>query len=653
MSLKNILVCAFTVIVSITLGQKKSVDSIKIILNLSIPDSVKMEKLYQYSKTGDKDSWQDMNALKAYKQLAVKNNIPIKICFANDEIGYKYQMKGFSDSAFKIYKESVDISLKNNDSSLWVRSVYKLGYLLSTIKQNEKAISYFELIENHIKNPAGKASIQIAIGANYMDMEENNLAIDYLHRALQYFESSDEVTVQHEYIYSNLGSIYLNKNNIELAEKYYSKTKEAAEKLNDQGGIIMAYMNLASLSNKKEKYRQALSYLKSIEDKVYTDFDDYKKLNFEYEYYKAYKGVNNLPKALEFLNKAYERRNELYKEENTKSMSDLEQKYQNKNKQLQIENQKLLITQKETEKSLITAQKKKQTAIFILVIGGLLANGIFIYNRYLKSKRDQKTILQQKNLIQEKQKEILDSINYAKRLQEAIIPSDTYWQSKLKDSFVLYIPKDIVAGDFYWMETSGDKLLFAAADCTGHGVPGAMVSVICSNAMNRAIKEFKLTDPGQILDKVRELVLETFEKSDSEVNDGMDISFCSLDLNTKKLKWAGANNPIWIIRADKGELEEIKPNKQPIGKFLNPTPFTTHEIALNPKDIVYCFTDGYADQFGGPKGKKLMYKKLKEQLLNIANLSVSEQKEKLVETFNFWKGDLEQVDDVTLVGFRI
>ena len=633
--------------------QNKPVDSISVIMNLNVHDSIKMRKLYLLSKTGNKDIWEDMFALKAFKKLAVKNNLPERICFVNNEIGYKYQMKGFSDSAFKIYKENVDIALKNKDSSLWVRAIYKVGFLLNSSKQNEKAAPYFELLEKYVKNPAGKASIQLAMGANYMDMGKQNLAMEYLHKALLFFESDNKPSEQLEFVYSNLGSIYLNQNKHDLAEQYFQKSKATAEQLNDNGGIIMSYMNLATLCNIQKKHRMALSYLKSIESRIENDYDDYKKMNFDYEMYKSYAGVNNFEKASQHLHKAYVRKEELYKAENSKTLTDIEQKYQNKNKQLEIENQKLLIAKKDSENILIAEQKKKQTGIFIAVIAVLLLNGIFIYNRYLKSKRDKETILHHKNLIQEKQTEILDSISYAKRIQEAIIPPMEYWQKHLPDSFVLYLPKDIVAGDFYWMDTDGDNILFAAADCTGHGVPGAMVSVICSNAMNRAIKEFKLRDPGMILDKVRELVLETFEKSTAQVNDGMDISFCVLNKQSKMLHWAGANNPLWILRATSNALEEIKPNKQPIGKFIHPEPFTTQRIQLNDGDTMYCFTDGYADQFGGEKGKKFMYRQLKNTLLKLARTPVNEQKQKLLDTFSAWKGELEQVDDVTFIGIKI
>ncbi len=253
--------------------------------------------------------------------------------------------------------------------------------------------------------------------------------------------------------------------------------------------------------------------------------------------------------------------------------------------------------------------------------------------------------------LRQRNKDILDSINYAKRLQDAIIPPLSVIKKYLPESFVLYKPKDIVAGDFYWMEHKGDSVLIAACDCTGHGVTGAMVSVVCSNALNRALNEFQIRDAGKLLDKTRELVLETFEKSESEVQDGMDISFCAINLKEGIIEWSGANNPLWYIRNN--ELHEIKGDKQPIGKQVGQKLFTTHKLKIQKGDIFYLFTDGYADQFGGPIGKKYKYKQLQQTLLNISSLSMDEQKEILDQTIENWKGELEQVDDILIVGIRV
>lgn len=253
--------------------------------------------------------------------------------------------------------------------------------------------------------------------------------------------------------------------------------------------------------------------------------------------------------------------------------------------------------------------------------------------------------------IARKNKEITDSINYAKRIQIAILPPVSLLRQQFPNSFILYKPKDIVAGDFYWMEEKDDIIFIAAADCTGHGVPGAMVSVVCSNALNRAVKEFGLRVPGKILDKVTDLVLETFEKSSSDVKDGMDISLLAFNKTTKQIQWSGAANPLWYI--DSGSFKEIDADKQPIGKNDNRVPFTTHDIVFSPNSTFYLFTDGYPDQFGGPKGKKFKYKKLEEILISNSNLSMRDQENILEQEFHNWKGDLEQVDDVTIIGIRV
>lgn len=272
----------------------------------------------------------------------------------------------------------------------------------------------------------------------------------------------------------------------------------------------------------------------------------------------------------------------------------------------------------------------------------------------------QRIQLEQRNL------EILDSINYAKRIQSAILPSKKLIREHLPNSFVLYKPKDIVAGDFYWMEAQENRTIIAAADCTGHGVPGALVSVICNNGLNRSVREYGLTDPGLILDKTREVVIAEFEKSEEEVQDGMDVAVVSLEFESEsesespqnsnsklKLNYSGAHNPLWIIRKDAKEISEIKANKQPIGKFDRPQPYTTHTIELNQGDTFYIFSDGYADQFGGEKGKKFKAANFKKLLLSIQQESMERQGELLEQAFENWKGSLEQLDDVCVIGVRV
>lgn len=217
------------------------------------------------------------------------------------------------------------------------------------------------------------------------------------------------------------------------------------------------------------------------------------------------------------------------------------------------------------------------------------------------------------------------------------------------------MPKDIVAGDFYWMESpviDNGLVLFAACDCTGHGVPGALVSVVCSNALNRTVKEFNVIQPALILDKVAELIVKDFSKDENEnVQDGMDISLCALNIETGEMQWSGANNPIWILRDN--NLIEIKGDKQPVGKYDTMHPFTNHKVPIQKGDTLYLFSDGYADQFGGQNNKKLTKAKFKELLLEIQNLNMLNQRNYLYEFHNKYKGSNEQVDDILIMGVKI
>ena len=244
---------------------------------------------------------------------------------------------------------------------------------------------------------------------------------------------------------------------------------------------------------------------------------------------------------------------------------------------------------------------------------------------------------------------MLDSIKYAERIQLALLKEDDETVKNLPSHFILFEPKDIVSGDFYWTYRIEDYWYIAAADCTGHGVPGAMVSVICNNGLNRSVREHGLSEPGKILDRTREIVIEEFEKSEEEVKDGMDIALCSIEGTT--LKYAGANNPLWIVR--KGEIIEIRANKQPIGQFQDPSPYTTHTVPILEGDSIYIFSDGFVDQFGGEKGKKFKSKAFKELLISIQDKDMMVQRELIDEVFENWRGDLEQIDDVCVIGVRI
>lgn len=263
-------------------------------------------------------------------------------------------------------------------------------------------------------------------------------------------------------------------------------------------------------------------------------------------------------------------------------------------------------------------------------------------------------IEKKKDEIEKKNREMTDSINYASTIQSAILPSEELWVKLLPNSFVFFQPKDIVSGDFYWLENRDSEVFFSAVDCTGHGVPGALMSIIGNNGLNQAVNEHKLTIPAEILNYLSTSVNESLRKSERSnyVKDGMDIALCRLNLQTRILQYAGAYNPLIIIR--NGELIVTKADRLAIGSMDNvERSFTNHELQLQPGDCVYVYSDGYADQFGGPLGKKLKSAPMFAKLIEVSTLPMAQQGKALRQFFMDWKGQLEQVDDICIIGVRV
>ncbi len=259
---------------------------------------------------------------------------------------------------------------------------------------------------------------------------------------------------------------------------------------------------------------------------------------------------------------------------------------------------------------------------------------------------------EQKLIVEAKNHEIVESIQYARFIQQALLPLESEIQASFdENAFVYYAPKDIIAGDFFWFEKRGHLSWFAVADCTGHGVPGAMVSVLCINALYQSLALNPEQSTGQLLDHVRELVVQTLTKEARSVKDGMDISLACFNHQTNMLQWTGANNPLWIFREE--EILVTSPDKQPVGQFDGAKPFTTHEMQLEANDWIILFSDGYADQFGGPKNKKYKYATFKEFIQAHKDKSGPELKQDLKTEFENWKGDHEQTDDVCVMGIKI
>ncbi|HEY0031456.1 MAG TPA: tetratricopeptide repeat protein [Bacteroidia bacterium] len=586
---------------------------------------------------------------------------------ALNTIGASYQVRGNYIKAIEFYQQSLKIREQLHDQKSVAASLANIGSIYINIGDFNKALGYqlrsLKLAEE-IGNKESEASALNNIGIVYNNLSEYEKALDYNQRSLKkYEELGDQQGIAASY--ANIGNTYYNMGNHSPALECQLKSMKLSREIGDKRGESTSMTAVGKSYMKQKKFALALEYLtKAQRIAIETeDLDAEKEVTFAL--YETYKGMRNHSKALESYERHVVVKDSILKDNNQRQIDNKELEYQYE-KKAAADSVRNTDERKVTQALIMAknAQIDQDTTQRWALYGGLillLLFGVLMYNRFRITSR-QKNIIELKNketerhkeIIEEKQKEILASISYAKRLQEAILPPQSLIKQHLPSSFFFYKPKDIVAGDFYWLEASlrhTDLLLFAAADCTGHGVPGAMVSVVCSNALNRTVKEFGITDPGKILDKVSELVVETFEKSESEVNDGMDISLCSLNKSTLELKWSGANNPLWLFR--KNEFIEYKPNKQPIGKVDAPAAFVTHTIQLLKDDVLYLFTDGYADQFGGEKGKKFKLSSLQKLLLSNCHLPMDDQMKAVEATLSQWQGNIDQVDDILVVGIKI
>ncbi len=269
-------------------------------------------------------------------------------------------------------------------------------------------------------------------------------------------------------------------------------------------------------------------------------------------------------------------------------------------------------------------------------------------------------IQSQKDTLEVKNREITDSISYAKSIQNSLIPSEEKFKAALKECFVFFRPKDIVSGDFYWIYEKGDLVYYVTADCTGHGVPGGFMTMLGLSFLEQIIVNQNVSDPAEVLNRMKEKLIKTLNQYGEvgENKDGMDITVCKLNTKTKELVYSAANNNLYLVRDSEvvpgtKELIVHKADRQPCGYYVLNKPFTSSVIQLKSGDCLYTFTDGYADQFGGPKGKKFRYKQFEQMLLNNSHLEMKEQRNILSKTMDDWMGKLEQADDILVIGVRV
>ena len=639
------------------------------------------------------------------------NDLKYQAYFAGN-IGGIYRSLGDKPNTKIYYEKAVELAEKSQSKKSMAIAYNNLGseyYAEGDYDKAEVMLKKGLQLKEELKESQGISYSLHSLAELYNRKKDYPKAKEIAERILAINETTKDKKLQ-IYALEDLGDVNLNLKDTIAAEKYYLKAYQLSKESENMQTLMNAAYSLSKIHNSRKDYKNSLFYYNEYavaKDSVFQGekFKSINEMQSKYESEKKEQQIALLSKEKLLKDAELRRSNaermhkiqQLELSEKEKEMKDiLLQKSQIENDAKAKENEVLKLDQKMKESELARAEAEKKQAdelskrrtqqlygmigvsLLVLCMLFLIFRGYRQKqkaNKELTEKNDlinqqKKEVEHQKELVDEKNKEITDSINYAKRLQEAILPPLAAIQQTFPDSFVLYKPKDIVAGDFYWMheaidEAGNKKTFIAAADCTGHGVPGAMVSVVCSNALNRTVKEFGITETGKILDKVRELVIETFEKSVSEVKDGMDISLMCIENhdsenNTTKITWSGANNPLWYIEKDVSssavenrQIIEIKADKQPIGKYDALNPFTTHQLELPKNTSFYMFTDGYADQFGGEKGKKFKYKQLVDKISSIQHLKMQEQHEMLNKTFENWKDKLEQIDDVCVIGIRL
>ena len=559
--------------------------------------------------------------------------------------GLSFFFQGNYDKALMYFQRSLSIRESIEDYIGMGDSYNNIGLVYSYQNNNEKALMNCERslkLKGIIGDTLGMKDTYHTIGLIYLDKSDTEEAYENFNKSLDICQKVDDKRGMSS-CFSKIGDVYKMKGNLNESLINYEKSLSISEEIHDKIATAISLLNIGEIYSAESDYNIALTYFLKAK-KIYEEINTIKNLDkLSKAIYELYKKLGDSKKALE--------NHELYI-----SVKDSLAKMDGVQKEKQRHFHELYMLEKQADsikhadeiiihQSEVTIQEQRNNGLIIISIIILSFLGLVFYQL--------KKVRFQKNIVEVKQKEITDSINYAKRLQQGILVPLDLVQSWLSDTFIFFKPKDIVSGDFYWIEKVGDRIFFAVADCTGHGIPGALVSIICSNALSKSLNEDKRIEPSKILDNTREIVEESFKRSADNIKDGMDISLCCLDVVSKTITWSGAMNPLWILRKNSDEVEVLKPDRQAIGSLENPKLFTQHKLKLDVGDSLYLFSDGFQDQFGGLKGKKYMKAKMKNFILSIKSQDMQQQLFSFKKEFNDWKGLHNQVDDVCVMGVRI
>lgn len=592
------------------------------------------------------------------------------------QFGNSYHMESKVDSALKYYNQAL-IYFKKIGNEKGIAKAYQsfaivkksTGDFEGAIADSEKAYEIYDKINWTL----GKVNVLNNISNAYASLIKNNLAVEYSRKSLSLSKSLND-SLKYFSQLSEYGGKLMTVKMYDSASYYIRQATPFLERNGLYYNLLILNSNLATIYHDQardyEKAKACLynamkySYLSGATDNLQVV---YRQLSYIYIKQK------NVDSAVAYFDKMIYYIDSINNQKALSLTKELQTKYETEKKEIQIQQQQTEIQAEES--------KNKQKSLIILfgtlALVGFGFFGTVAYRNFRKAKKQNliienqklevelknEEITHQKELVDEKQKEIIDSINYAKKIQQAVLTGEDVWNKVSKEYFIVFKPKDIVSGDFYWAyNTPNNRSVFALADCTGHGVPGGFMSMLGNSFLNEIVVENKIFKANEILNKLRAKIINALEqKGGTQQKDGMDISLCVWNKLDNTLEFAGANNPLWLLRktgssngVENKELLEYKADKMPIGLYLETeVPFSSSTVQLEKGDIIYLSTDGYADQFGGPKEKKLKYKPLMEMLIRNSEQSMDLQKIMLEDAFIEWKNKHDQVDDVTIIGIRI
>lgn len=658
-------------------------DSLERVLKNAVADTVRVDLLNQLAR-----EYSESDPLRSEKYsleaigLARKAGNKKLLASTMHNFGTFYYFRANYPAALDYYLRSLKIREEMKDSSAIAKAYNNIALVYYEQNNLKKSLYYHQLsiaIKLKLGDKKGLASSYGNVGNIYYKMGRQasndslfNVSLDFQTKALELYNAlctqfPEKLNYQAGLsgTYNNLGNIYFEKAMLSRQKDFYAvalanhtKAMEIQERTQDERGLSHSYINIASIYEKQKKYNDAIAeYRKALEIDT--------ELGLQEELKTIYEGLSNVyeqkkdhAKSLDYFKKFAAVKDSILNSNSTRQVAEMQVKFDTDKKEKEIE---LLNKEQKIRNAELEQQKLQRRSLVGWITGAVItiilivALLLVVLNRYRLKNKTNAMLEAQNKLINFKNKEITDSIKYAQRIQEAVFPPDAQVNRLLPESFVLYKPKDIVSGDFYWIEEWGNAVLLAVADCTGHGVPGAFMSIVGNNLLNQAVNVHGLHKPFLILNDLNKNISKILHQTieESKVKDGMDISLVNIDRKTNLLQFAGAFNDLWIIRD--GIMTELKADKFPVGVFVGEQlkSFTHHEYQLQKGDTIYLFTDGYADQFGGEREKKFKYSRLRDLLLANSGRSMSEQKEILESTYQQWKGNLEQVDDICVIGVRV